>query len=427
MSLVSILLIILVTIQKIPGDIVSPCPKYFLFEPNKSEDDRWYGIILLSSVRDIEGIQLDIEFDKSIIQLGNWLGEVKADSENRKFTIRSNKEIQANEVYKAEIYVVYDPYYDTDPPRLIKIKLNGREICPNYGDGIIIQSYPISDFYRPVLEVNINIPKCGVPIPTPVALITKGQRTEPGQFPWHAAIYIKEGKRANYICGGTLISEQHVVTAAHCTVSHNFQNPRDPSEFEVILGKYNLTLDEDDQQSFAVIKLNVHEEYNTTFLFNDIAILQLNKPSEYTKFVRPICLWEEDTSLEFATNKVGIAVGWGRDHQGHSTTEVLMQADMPIISTKECINSYHEIYSQYTNENNFCAGYGNGTSVCNGDSGGGLFFPKNDTNGTNTVWQLKGIVSNTVGIQNICDPTRYVIFTDASKFLEWITKILKTT
>ncbi|XP_057658801.1 chymotrypsin-like protease CTRL-1 isoform X1 [Diorhabda carinulata] len=419
--------ILIVIIQKIAGDIVSPCPKYFLFEPNKSKDDRWYGIIFLNSSRDIKGIKLDLEFDTSIIQLGNWLGEVTSNSDNQKFIIRSDKEIQASEVYKVEIYVVYDPYHESEPPRLIKIKLNDKEICPLYEDVINTQNYPINDFYRPILEVNISIPQCGVPIPTPVALITKGQHTVPGQFPWHAAIYIKGGNRADYKCGGTLISLQHVVTAAHCTVSQNFQHPRDPNEFEVILGKYNLTLDEDHQQLFTVIKVNVHEKFDTTFLFNDIAILQLNKPTQYTKFVRPICLWKEDTALEFVIDKVGIAVGWGRNDQGHSTTELLMQVNMPIISTEECINSYHEIYSQYTNENNFCAGYGNGSSVCNGDSGGGLIFPKNDTNGTNTVWQLKGIVSNTVGIQNICDSTKYVIFTDVPKFFSWITNITRTT
>lgn len=62
-----------------------------------------------------------------------------------------------------------------------------------------------------------------------------------------------------------------------------------------------------------------------------------------------------------------------------------------------------------------------GTSVCNGDSGGGLVFPKPGTSGPNTVWEIRGIVSNTVPKpDNTCDPAYYVIFTDVAKYLDWI-------
>lgn len=426
MSLVNII-ILLAIVQEIEGQIVSPCPKYFVFEPNKSEDDRWYGIISVSSVRDLKGITLDLEFDKSIIQLGNWLGAVKSDSANTKFTIKSNKEIKANTVYKAEIYAVYDPYYDLEPPRLIKIKLNGREICPHYEEEKIMQTIANNDNYRPLLELNINVPKCGIPIATPVALVTEGHRTQPGQFPWHAALYRKDGDTDTYVCGGTLIDEQHIVTAAHCATKQNFQHPRDPKELVVILGKYGLWVSGKFEQPFTVIKVSVHEDFNRTSFYNDIAILKLNKPTEYTSYVRPICLWEDNTSLDTVINKVGIAVGWGRDHKGHSTTDLLMQANMPVISTLDCIYSYPEFYSLYTNKvTNFCAGSANGMSVCLGDSGGGLIFPKSGTTGANTVWQLRGIVSNSVSRGDSCDPNKYVIFTDASKYLDWIAKTIKT-
>lgn len=62
-----------------------------------------------------------------------------------------------------------------------------------------------------------------------------------------------------------------------------------------------------------------------------------------------------------------------------------------------------------------------GTSVCNGDSGGGLYFQKRNSNPTKPTWQLRGIVSNTVPKEGfVCDPLYYVIFTDVAKYLEWI-------
>lgn len=63
-----------------------------------------------------------------------------------------------------------------------------------------------------------------------------------------------------------------------------------------------------------------------------------------------------------------------------------------------------------------------GTSVCSGDSGGGMILPKStDSN----VWQLRGLVSIGVALQGTtCDPSNYVIFTDVAKHLDWINKII---
>lgn len=66
----TLFVVFLLTVFKIQAEIVSPCPKYFVFEPNKSEDDRWYGIITLTSRLLVKGVTIDLQFDKSIIQLG---------------------------------------------------------------------------------------------------------------------------------------------------------------------------------------------------------------------------------------------------------------------------------------------------------------------------------------------------------------------
>jgi secreted trypsin-like serine protease len=63
-----------------------------------------------------------------------------------------------------------------------------------------------------------------------------------------------------------------------------------------------------------------------------------------------------------------------------------------------------------------------GTSVCNGDSGGGMVFPKTSSSSSNPVWQLRGLVSISVALQNQlkCDSSHYVVFTDVAKYLDWI-------
>lgn len=63
-----------------------------------------------------------------------------------------------------------------------------------------------------------------------------------------------------------------------------------------------------------------------------------------------------------------------------------------------------------------------GTSVCNGDSGGGMVFPRDNSPVDSPIYQLRGMVSISVALQNQfkCDATHYVVFTDASKFQDWI-------
>lgn len=65
--------------------------------------------------------------------------------------------------------------------------------------------------------------------------------------------------------------------------------------------------------------------------------------------------------------------------------------------------------------------------MCNGDSGGGLVFPKPGSSAQNPVWQLRGLVSVGVALQGLgsCDTTNYAIFTDVAKYTSWIRDIIK--
>lgn len=69
-----------------------------------------------------------------------------------------------------------------------------------------------------------------------------------------------------------------------------------------------------------------------------------------------------------------------------------------------------------------------GSSVCNGDSGGGMVFAKPGTSGSKTIWRLRGVVSIAVARhgQEICDPYHYVLFTDAAQYLDWIKVVMST-
>ncbi|KAL3270852.1 hypothetical protein HHI36_021370 [Cryptolaemus montrouzieri] len=267
--------------------------------------------------------------------------------------------------------------------------------------------------------------QCGRVATQPRPLISHGQHTVPGQWPWHAALYYSKGIQLMYTCGGTLISTKHILTAAHCVTKPRTNRPIKAQDLLIYLGKYNLKKFGSEIQDREVSDINIHPQYNYSVYYNDIAILRLAEPAEITRYVRPVCLWEDIDNLNQIEGTLGTVVGWGFDHNRQLST-TLMQAQMPIVSTATCIYSNRDFYSQFTSENSYCAGFRNGTSVCNGDSGGGMVFPRRGTSDSNTVWQIRGLVSVGVALQGqgLCDPTQYIVFTDVAKYIDWIEEII---
>ncbi|XP_072382323.1 uncharacterized protein [Diabrotica undecimpunctata] len=279
---------------------------------------------------------------------------------------------------------------------------------------------------KPLLEKQPRV-GCGTVALKPKAFIAYGQDTTPGQWPWHAAVYHTKGITLMYICGASLISQTHVLIAAHCVTKPRAATPVEPESILVYFGKYNLRTFGPETQDRDVSQIIIHPNFNSSMFFNDIAIIKLSRPVEITDYVRPVCLWEDDTNLESIVNKDGTVIGWGFD-ENKKISEKLMQAKMPVVSTIQCIYSNRDFFAQFTSDTNFCAGFRNGTSVCNGDSGGSMVFPKKSLSGQNPVWQIRGIVSVGVALQTegICDTSQYVIFTDVAKYLPWIKEVMNS-
>ncbi|KAJ9575343.1 hypothetical protein L9F63_025711, partial [Diploptera punctata] len=268
--------------------------------------------------------------------------------------------------------------------------------------------------------------QCGRPLVRTNPLIFYGEPTIRGQWPWHAAIYRQENRgTSKYICGGSFIGTRSILTAAHC-VTKNGRTIRDAKEFVIYLGKYDLrNRRETDVQDFDVNSVFVHPDYNATKLQADVAILVLASSVKITEFVRPVCLWNlRDVTLQSIVQQVGVVVGWGLD-ENINIGERLKMVKMPIVNQTTCLWSNPSFFSQFTSETTFCAGYRNGSSVCNGDSGGGLVLPEEQADGSVT-WMLRGIVSSSKpgdSIKEICDNQNYIIFTDAAQYLVWIRRI----
>ncbi|XP_041971645.1 chymotrypsin-C-like [Aricia agestis] len=270
---------------------------------------------------------------------------------------------------------------------------------------------------------------CGRRKVTHTELIVNGESTKPGDWPWHVALYKLNRDTLRYICGGTLLSKSFVLTAAHCTTVRGV--PILPEVLNVVLGKHNLIGGDVAAQERSVHEIIVHEEFDVKNLEHDISLLKLSTIAVFDDYIQPACLWESSVVERLPTGKIlGTVVGWGFD-QTDSLASQLQQAILPILPDATCIRKNPLFYGKILTETKFCAGVSNGTSPCNGDSGGGfvVFVPDTprDESQSAGAWYVRGIVSTTVARTDapICDPTQNVVFTDIAKHKSWIKNYIK--
>ena len=184
----------------------------------------------------------------------------------------------------------------------------------------------------------------------------------------------------------------------------------------VQVGRHKLSTYDKSIQEHSVYASNLHNDFNIFTLVNDIAVLKMATEIIFDNYVQPACLRTTDS---YFIGERGTVIGWGLTEK-NQLGDILTQATMPINVNEDCIRKEPD-YKDILTDNTFCAGDRNGTSVCSGDSGGGMYFKINDR------WTIKGIVS--VGgrrrdpgssNQGDCATNVDVVFTDVNKYSDWI-------
>ncbi|XP_055846065.1 brachyurin-like [Episyrphus balteatus] len=231
--------------------------------------------------------------------------------------------------------------------------------------------------------------------------ITNGEPAAEKQFPYQVGLmlYLDAGRAW---CGGTLISNRWILTAAHCTDGIN--------GVDVYLGATNRTdKTEAGQQIIHVGKkyVFVHEQWDASQLVNDISVIKLPVEIEFNEYVQPASLPKLGDSSLYTGEKT-IASGWGRDSDAaKGASEILRWVEVPIMANNVC-NRY---YMGSVKDTNICISTKGKKSTCNGDSGGPLVL--ND--GSNTV-----IGATSFGIVFGCEVEFPGVFTRVTSYLGWI-------
>nr|XP_060506387.1 chymotrypsin-like protease CTRL-1 isoform X2 [Panthera onca] len=215
---------------------------------------------------------------------------------------------------------------------------------------------------------------------------------------------------------------------SHCSPGRHF----------VVLGEYDRSSNAEPLQVLSISKAITHPFWNPTTLNNDLTLLKLASPAQYTKRITPVCLASPNEALPAGLTCV--TTGWGRlSGVGNVTPARLQQVALPLVTVSQC----RQYWGSRITDSMICAG-GSGASSCQvsnstlsyplavlwhpliaeltsplsfpqGDSGGPLVCQKGNT------WVLIGVVS--WGTSN-CNVHKPAIYTRVSKFSTWINQII---
>ncbi|EDS39620.1 serine protease 27 [Culex quinquefasciatus] len=222
-------------------------------------------------------------------------------------------------------------------------------------------TYPHSFIIIICVQCNANVapPSCGRRQIKLQQLVTHGYTTNPGEFPWHAGIFMTTGFQKSYICGGSLVNELSVITAAHCVTDPVNGLVTSPATLFVQLGKFKLNLYGDTVQEHAVQQVIVCEDFQTKTSKYDLAIVRLATQARFTDYVQPICVFPQPPGINYNDGSIrGTVVGWGYT-QFDALSDALQGTTLPVVGHTKCLESNPELFERTLYDGMFCAGFKN--------------------------------------------------------------------
>lgn len=275
-----------------------------------------------------------------------------------------------------------------------------------------IKSVELNQKLIPGIKLDILDKTPQIPRPNPYSIpqyfitenrIVGGTQAQEGEFPFIVSLQAKSWWSNNFshFCGGSIISDEWILTAAHCVEGGYLNNGR------IVAGLYQLKNDTN-AEKFTPVKVIKHPRWNSKTMDYDFALVKLDGKTSYP----PIKL----DNIPHITQKVGVTytvAGWGTTSEGGSISNTLMKVDVPFVTREVCQKAYEENKYEIT-QSMLCAGYPEGgKDSCQGDSGGPLVYLTK----TSKNYYLVGVVSWGIGCAR---PHKYGVYGKVSEVVNWI-------
>ncbi|XP_065073861.1 serine protease 7-like [Ochlerotatus camptorhynchus] len=268
---------------------------------------------------------------------------------------------------------------------------------------------------------------CGISV---ADRIIGGKKTAINAYPWAALMGVPASaspREIQFLCGGSLISEQFVLSAAHCFILI------DPDVHDIVvrLGEWDIESDvdcigiicADKPMDFYIELYQLHESFDPAWNLNDVALMKLPRPVGFTEFISPVCLpLSEDLQEKPKIGRIFTVIGWGNtgrvaDKTPFYGSRYKKETRIPVTDSETC-GSYRTISSS-----EFCAENSTDSQSCKGDSGGPVVAAENDG-----YWYQYGIVSwgsPCGGMFGNGNESAFGVFVRVSSFLPWIMKTMR--
>ncbi|XP_039258967.2 complement C1s-1 subcomponent-like [Styela clava] len=296
---------------------------------------------------------------------------------------------------------------------------------------------------NPPKNLPICAPACGIKGGTDRSLlsmhISGGERSAENEWPW--LVFLNGGEDPNLesnhlTCGGSLINQDYVLTAAHCVVHEDYpEGLMFANHIHIWLGVHDRQEKNYEQVNYVLAeKVIKHPKFRTEIFGNyDVALVKLSESVAMTARYRPICLpsTEEDFKMVHP-GSTGEIAGWGL-YSGFNAAYTLFHAEFPVVGGDECLAELKSVSEEKNlrlpedfviTDNMFCAGLPKGgAGTCEGDSGG-PFVMKKEKNGR---YYAVGLVS--FGLGNACGETfTYTGYTKLNEeILNWVRQTMAST
>uniref|UniRef100_A0A0P4YX08 limulus clotting factor C n=1 Tax=Daphnia magna TaxID=35525 RepID=A0A0P4YX08_9CRUS len=244
----------------------------------------------------------------------------------------------------------------------------------------------------------------------PWTKIVEGVETAAHEFPWQVFLVLRKNNDESFACGGSLISDRWVLTAAHCLINNDL--------IHITLGAHDLE-DEDEvyQERYTSREYFIHPDWDSETLQADIALVRLPATISFSKYIQPVCLDSPSDPAVSYVNDTVILTGWGlTSDESDRVSSVLHKTMVRVITNEKCFEEYDSVIT----DEMICTSGEDHQGSCYGDSGGPMNFRQAD--GT---WKQIGIVS--FGSNQGCESGYANGFTRVSSFVSWIQNITTQT